>query len=98
VSLELGMKKAPNKASMGILDLILVSVNIPGVDGYKIFKKLKKDKSTKDISIVFISVMAQIDDIVKGFTAGPGGYNKTISRKRSSDENRNAAVSSKNKL
>lgn len=74
VSVALDMKKAPETARMSKPDLILLSVNVPGVDGYEICEKLKKDKSTKDIPIILISVMDQIDDIVKGFTAGCADY------------------------
>ena len=74
VSVALDMKKAPETALLSKPDLILLSVNMPGVDGYEICEKLKKDESTKDIPIILISVMDQIDDIVKGFTAGCADY------------------------
>ena len=74
VSVALDMKKVPETARMSKPNLILLSVNVPGVDGYEICDKLKKDKSTKDIPIILISVMDQIDDIVKGFTAGCADY------------------------
>jgi two-component system cell cycle response regulator len=74
VSVALDMKKAPETARIGKPDLILLSVNMPGVDGYEICEKLKKDDSTKDIPVILISVMDQIDDIVKGFTAGCADY------------------------
>lgn len=74
VSVALDMKMAPETARMSKPDLILLSVNMPGVDGYKICKKLKEDSGTKDIPVILISVMDQIDDIVKGFTAGCADY------------------------
>jgi two-component system cell cycle response regulator len=74
VSVALDMKKAPETARISKPDLILLSVNMPGVDGYEICEKLKKDDSTKDIPIILISVMDHIDDIVKGFTAVCADY------------------------
>ena len=74
VSVALDMKKALETARISKPDLILLGVNIPGVDGYEICEKLKRDGSTKDIPIILISVMDQIDDIVKGFTVGCADY------------------------
>ena len=55
-------------------DLVLLDINMPGMDGYEVAKKLKANAVTKDIPIIFISAMSQTDDKVKAFQAGGVDY------------------------
>jgi twitching motility two-component system response regulator PilH len=40
-------------------DLILMDINMPGMDGFAVTRRLRADDSTKDIPIVFVSGMDQ---------------------------------------
>ena len=51
-------------------DLILLDIKMPGLDGYEVCRRLKNDESTKDIPIIFISALSDLDDRVKGFNLG----------------------------
>lgn len=55
-------------------DLILLDILMPGMDGYEVCSKLKADESTKDIPIIFVSSMADVDSKVKGFKVGGVDY------------------------
>jgi len=55
-------------------DLILLDIKMPGMDGYETIGKLKEDSSTAAIPVIFISALNQIEDKVKGFTAGAVDY------------------------
>ena len=55
-------------------DLILLDIKMPGMDGYEVCKFLKSDVKTKDIPIIFISAMSDIDDKVKAFEFGGSDY------------------------
>lgn len=57
-----------------IPDLILLDINLPGMDGYQVLKKLRKQESTKDIPVIAISANAMPKDINKGKEAGFDGY------------------------
>lgn len=55
-------------------DLMLLDIMMPGMDGYEVCKKLKTEKRTKDIPVIFLSAKGETDDIVKGFEAGGVDY------------------------
>lgn len=55
-------------------DLILLDIMMPDIDGFEVCEKLKQDDSTKDIPVIFISALAEIEDKVKGFEAGGVDY------------------------
>ena len=52
------------------LDLILMDINLPKMDGYEALKKLKSDDATKRIPAIAISADAMPDSIKKGKTTG----------------------------
>ena len=51
-------------------DLILLDIRMPNMDGYEVCKILKQDDNTRDIPVIFISAMHELEDKVKGFEAG----------------------------
>lgn len=51
-------------------DLILLDVLMPGMNGYEVCTYLKSDANTKDIPVIFVSSMSDVDSKVKGFKAG----------------------------
>jgi DNA-binding response OmpR family regulator len=55
-------------------DLILLDIMMPDMDGYEVCKRLKADKQTKDIPVLFISAMREVADKVKSFQAGGVDY------------------------
>lgn len=57
-----------------IPDLILLDVNMPGLNGFEVCKIIKRDVKTKDIPIIFLTARAETEDIVKGFEAGGSDY------------------------
>jgi len=55
-------------------DLILLDIMMPGISGFEVCSRLKKDPRTKDISIIFLTAKIEPEDIVKGFEAGGVDY------------------------
>lgn len=51
-------------------DLIVLDIMMPYFNGYEVCRKLKADYKTKDIPVIFLSVMAQKEDIDLGKQAG----------------------------
>lgn len=55
-------------------DLILMDINMPGVDGYTLTSKLKTIPSVKNIPIIAITANAMRGDREKTLRAGCDGY------------------------
>ncbi len=55
-------------------DLILLDINLPDMDGYKLFKRLKGYDETKDIPIIAVSANAMEKDIRKALDLGFADY------------------------
>jgi len=55
-------------------NLILLDIAMPGMDGYETCAHLKADKKTKNIPIIFISALDDLDAKVKAFQAGGVDY------------------------
>lgn len=55
-------------------DLILLDIRMPGMDGYAVCEHLKADPQTRDIPIIFISALDDLQDKIKAFTAGGVDY------------------------
>ncbi|MGB5631630.1 MAG: EAL domain-containing protein [Waterburya sp.] len=57
-----------------IPDLILLDINMPDIDGFEICQQLKKLEITKDIPIIFVSVVDTVFDKVRAFEVGAVDY------------------------
>jgi DNA-binding response OmpR family regulator len=55
-------------------DLILLDIMMPGISGYEVCKRLKKEEKTKHIPIIFLTVRSRPEDIKKGFELGAASY------------------------
>ncbi|MCD6580567.1 MAG: PAS domain S-box protein [Desulfuromusa sp.] len=51
-------------------DLILLDVKMPGIDGYEVCRRLKLDKKTQDIPIIFLTSLAADEDQTQGLDLG----------------------------
>ena len=55
-------------------DLILLDIKMPGMNGYQVCTRLKSDRSTRDIPVIFISALDEIQDKVEAFDVGGLDY------------------------
>ena len=55
-------------------DLILLDIMMPVMNGYEVCEKLKLDKKTKDIPIVFLTGQDSTTDIEKAYEVGGIDY------------------------
>ena len=55
-------------------DIILLDVMMPGMNGFSLCRKLKKNPKYCDIPIIFLTSLSQKEDIVEGFNAGGNDY------------------------
>jgi signal transduction histidine kinase len=55
-------------------DLILLDVNMRGMDGYEVCEQLKQDERTKNVPVIFLSAMDEVIDKVRAFNVGAVDY------------------------
>ncbi len=55
-------------------DIILLDINLPEIDGYSICEQLKSDTRTRDIPVIFISILDEVVDKVRAFEVGGADY------------------------
>jgi signal transduction histidine kinase len=55
-------------------DLILLDINMPGMDGYEVCQRLKENEKTRELPVVFISALTHTDDKIKAFKLGGVDY------------------------
>jgi len=57
-----------------IPDLILLDIEMPVMDGYAVIKKLKQEKETKDIPVIFLTSHADPGNELDGLSMGAIDY------------------------
>lgn len=57
-----------------IPNLILLDVQMPGLDGFETCRLLKENSITKDIPVIFMTAMTETVDKVRGFEVGAVDY------------------------
>ncbi|MGE5503800.1 MAG: two-component system response regulator [Actinomycetota bacterium] len=55
-------------------DLILLDIMMPGMDGYEVCRRLKADRATRDIPVVFLTAMTATEDEEMGLKVGAVDY------------------------
>jgi two-component system, NtrC family, sensor kinase len=65
-----GLEEAYSKS----IDLILLDIIIPKLDGFETCRILKSNPMTKDIPIIFMTALSEIEQKVKGLTLGAVDY------------------------
>lgn len=55
-------------------DLILLDIDMPGMDGYEVCRRLKADTATSDIPVIFLTGRTEAEDEQKGFQCGAVDY------------------------
>jgi putative two-component system response regulator len=55
-------------------DLILLDIMMPGMNGYEVCSRLKAQKATSKIPVIFVTAMGDVDDEARGFSLGAVDY------------------------
>jgi response regulator RpfG family c-di-GMP phosphodiesterase len=54
--------------------LVLLDINMPGMDGYEVCRRLKQNSNLKDIPVIFVSALSEMTEKLKGFDIGGVDY------------------------
>lgn len=68
-------------------DLVLMDLQLPGVDGHEALSRLRRDERTSDIPVVALTAFAMREDRERALAAGFDGYlHKPIDVRRFPDQ------------
>jgi len=74
ISFAINGEQAIEMALKTKIDLILLDIMMPGMDGYQVCRALKTEERTRNIPVIFITAKTEKEDIVNGFEAGGVDY------------------------
>ncbi len=55
-------------------DLVLLDINMPGMDGWETLRLLRADEQLADLAVVMFSVKGEVSDKVHSLQEGASGY------------------------
>ena len=67
-------RQALEVVANNIVDLILLDVMMPGMDGFETCEHLKKNEAYADIPVIFLTALTDTESLVLGFEAGGVDY------------------------
>lgn len=60
----------------GDIDLVLLDINMPNMNGLEFLAELRSDSSRADVSVIIISTEGREEDTARGMEAGANAYIK----------------------
>ena len=63
-------EEALGKLSDNPIDLILLDVMMPGMDGFEVIRRVRQDKTHRSLPIILVTVLRETEDRIKGIEAG----------------------------
>lgn len=70
----LGMNGSSESQIIADVDLILMDVQMPGVDGIEACRRIKETQRLRDVSVIMVTGMAETDCLEPAFAAGAVDY------------------------
>src|SRR6187455_1730746 len=55
-------------------DLILLDIMMPGIDGYEVCRRLRASEATRELPIMFLSALEDVENKARGFELGANDY------------------------
>ena len=63
-------EEALEKLSANQIDLILLDVTMPGIDGFEVTRRVRQDDKNRVLPIILVTALRETEDRVKGIEAG----------------------------
>jgi DNA-binding response OmpR family regulator len=67
-------REALNKVKRELPDLILLDIMMPVMDGFAVLGQLKADPALRNIAVIVISAMNELESVIKGIKNGAEDY------------------------
>lgn len=74
LSVAMDGKSALESMEEVVPDIVLLDIMMPVMDGFEVCSKMKEDKNLKDIPVIFLSAMTDINSKAKAFEIGAIDY------------------------
>ena len=74
LSLAMNGEMALQIAARTPLDLVLLDIVMPGLDGYEVCRRLRQMPETAEVPIMFLSSLEEVQNKTRGFEAGANDY------------------------
>ncbi len=74
ISVAMDGESALENIGMELPDIILLDIMMPDMDGYELCRRIKENKATAEIPIIFLTAMTDIVSKTKGFELGAVDY------------------------
>jgi len=55
-------------------ELAILDVMMPGLSGIEVLRRVRKNKSVKDLTVILLTVLSSDSDVAAGFAAGANDY------------------------
>jgi sigma-B regulation protein RsbU (phosphoserine phosphatase) len=55
-------------------DLVLLDIMMPGMDGYEVCRRLRAVEATRDLPVMFLSALEDVENKARGFEVGGNDY------------------------
>src|SRR5512139_4234439 len=55
-------------------DIVLLDIVMPGIDGYEVCRRLREAEATRELPIMFLSSLEDVQDKARGFEIGANDY------------------------
>jgi len=69
-----GGHEALEKIHEGQVDLVLLDVMMPGMDGYEVYHRLKESDNTRNIPIIMLTALSMAEQVEKALHIAPSWY------------------------
>jgi response regulator RpfG family c-di-GMP phosphodiesterase len=56
------------------VDVILLDINMPGIDGFEVCKRIKANERLRHIPVIMVTALTETEDRIKGIEAGAEEY------------------------
>jgi CheY-like chemotaxis protein len=74
LSMAVNGREALSMIQSNLYDLILLDIMMPEIDGYAVLKHLKEDSKLRDIPVIMISAIEEMDSVMKCMEIGADDY------------------------
>lgn len=56
------------------LDLVVLDIMMPGVDGWEVLKRIRGDRTTEEMPVILVTAKTQDSDVIRGWELGADEY------------------------